>query len=198
MLLWCLSYSVQFCGFFSLFGFNWIRRRNILFLLVYVAFLIILMVTLTVVLITVGAYDSQASEKSTSPDDAFLKTWIKQANSTDPTTGFSPLCQLQAQFNCSGFVYGCCTPEVCYNETSPPHWVSEVCPICPKTPYPASKRCTKVFYSTLTRNLGGFLVICSFSFLLILCGMLLSALSRKLNYLLLDESSGVPDPSPST
>lgn len=163
---------------FAIFGFNWIRQRNILLLLVYVAFLAIQSVTLLGVIITAGVFDANASEdQSSSTSDAFLSQWETNVNSTP--SALQSICDLQRQFNCSGYRYGCCTPGPCYNLSSPPFWVPLVCPNC--TVPPAPRVCTTIVYDTLRKNLGGFLVISCFSMLLILSGVLLAFLARKVN-----------------
>ena len=163
---------------FALFGFNWIRQRNILFLLVYVAFLLALVVALLGVLITAGVFDLQV-KKQEDGDGNFLAQWMESVNATS-SNGESPLCQLQRIFNCSGFGFGCCKPLVCFNVTPTPTWVAQVCPNC-GSDFPSDRPCTSIVYSALRRNLGGFLVISCFSMLLILTGVLLAALSRKVN-----------------
>lgn len=173
---------------FAIFGFNWIRQRNILLLLVYVAFLVLQTITLLGVIITAGVFDANTNaltETSLSGSSAvFLDQWIENVNMSysNPSVR-SYLCDLQLQFNCSGYYLGCCTEGVCYNtSTIPgvPAWVSQVCPYCPnQTATPV--KCTGIVYDTLRKNLGGFLVISCFSMLLIISGMLLAFLARKVN-----------------
>lgn len=162
---------------FAIFGFNWIRQRNILLLLVYVAFLAMQSVTLFAVIITAGVFDAQASASGT--DSApFLEQWEAQVN---VSSGVSPLCDLQRQFNCSGYQLGCCTPGICFNTSEPlPVWFNQVCPVCVNQTA-APTKCTGIVYETLRKNLGGFLVISCFSMLLVLSGILLAFLARKVN-----------------
>lgn len=162
---------------FAIFGFNWIRQRNILLLLVYVAFLAIQSVVLFAVIITAGVFDADAANTSTE-GSPFLQQWEANVNLTDGQSE-SSLCDLQRQFNCSGYRYGCCLAGVCYNATHPAWWVSSVCPVCNATAAP--QVCTDIVYDTLRKNLGGFLVISCFSMLLVLSGILLAFLARKVN-----------------
>ena len=165
---------------FAMFGFNWIRDRNILLLLVYVAFLVIMSLVLLAVIIAAGVFDKEARDAT---NDNFLQQWMLSVNSTSDG-GLSPLCLLQRSFNCSGFQFGCCADSPsCYNastESYPPSWHSSVCPKCPGQD-DAPKICTSIVYETLRKNLGGFLVISCFSMLLVLTGILLAFLSRKVN-----------------
>lgn len=161
---------------FAIFGFNWIRQRNILLLLVYVAFLAIQSVVLLAVIITAGVFDANTAS-SNSDETPFLEQWEENVNTTNGAE--SPLCELQKQFNCSGYRFGCCAPGACYNATHPDWWVSAVCPTCNATAAP--QVCTDIVYETLRKNLGGFLVISCFSMLLVLSGILLAFLARKVN-----------------
>jgi hypothetical protein len=165
---------------FAMFGFNWIRERNILLLLVYVAFLGVMSVVLLGIIIAAGVFDREARDAT---NNNFLQQWMFSRNETSDG-GLSPLCLLQRTFNCSGFQYGCCANRtVCYNastESFPPPWFGEVCPICPGQE-DAPKICTAIVYETLRKNLGGFLVITCFSMMLVLTGILLAFLSRKVN-----------------
>lgn len=161
---------------FAMFGFNWIRQRNILLLLVYVAFLIVLMITLLGIIIAAGAFDREAASNSES--GSFLEQWIESVNSSAPY-----VCDLQQQFNCSGYQLGCCVPDLCYNSSDPPPWLSKICPTCSHIPT-SDVMCTSAVYDTLRKNLGGFLVISCFSMLLVLTGILLAFLSRKFNQVL--------------
>ena len=174
---------------FAVFGFNWIRQRNILLLLVYVGFLIVLFLILLGSIVAGSVFDADIERRIKQAN--FLKEWMDATGNT--TDGqLSPLCSLQQRFNCSGFVYGCCrafneTPGAdnvgsCYDRLpngSYPWWVAEVCPDCPGIP--ASNVCTDRVYTSLRQNLGGFLVISSFSLFLVTTGIAMSALSRKIN-----------------
>jgi hypothetical protein len=161
---------------FAIFGFNWIRQRNILLLLVYVAFLAIQSVVLFAVIITAGVFDAKAANAG-DDETPFLQQWEASVNATGETE--SPLCDLQKQFNCSGYRYGCCDPKSCYVASNPPSWVGLVCPVCNATAAP--QVCTDIVYNTLRKNLGGFRVISCFSMLLVLSGVLLAFLARKVN-----------------
>ena len=161
---------------FAMFGFNWIRQRNILLLLVYVAFLILLMITLLGIIIAAGAFDHEAASNSES--GSFLEQWIDSVNNSA-----NYVCDVQKQFNCSGYQLGCCVPTLCFNASEPPGWVAKVCPVCADAPT-SDVMCTSAVYDTLRKNLGGFLVISCFSMLLVLTGILLAFLSRKFNQVL--------------
>jgi hypothetical protein len=174
---------------FAIFGFNWIRQRNILLLLVYVAFLVLQSVVLFAVIITAGVFDANTAS-SANDDTPFLQQWEASVN---VSVGESPLCDLQRQFNCSGYKFGCCAPGICYNATHPEPWVSAVCPLCNATAAP--QVCTDIVYDTLRKNLGGFLVISCFSMLLVLSGILLAFLARKVNQSV--ARSAAPTPSAS-
>lgn len=164
---------------FALFGFNWIRQRSILFLLVYVAFLLILAIAIMAVIIAAGVFDSQIRDSLDSESDyeAFLIQWKSSVANNDTS-----ICNLEAQLNCSGFALGCCGPG-CWNVSNPPKWVDEICPTYCGFPQ-ADRQCTESVYNTVRRNLGGFLVISCFSMLLILTGIVMAVLSRKVNQLL--------------
>lgn len=182
--------SIVFGGMlwlFAMFGFNWIRQKNMLFLLVYVAFLLLFLLVLSGVVIAAGVFDADLrSERGTSSTN-FLGQWELAVLVNETDSGYSAVCALQKQFNCSGFVYGCCyfnetdPTNNCYNLTAngtAPPWVSRVCPICPGKSAP--QVCTDIVFSTLQKNLGGFLVISCFSMALVLLGVLLAVLSRKI------------------
>eukprot|EP00744_Colponema_vietnamica_P019618 GILI01027783.1.p1 GENE.GILI01027783.1~~GILI01027783.1.p1 ORF type:complete len:296 (+),score=15.74 GILI01027783.1:23-889(+) len=166
---------------FALFGFNWIRQRSILFLLVYVAFLLILVLAIMAVILAAGVFDSQIraslDSAESSDNQAFLNQWKVSISSNDTS-----ICSLEAQYNCSGFALGCCGPG-CWNETDTPAWVAEICPTYCGFPQ-ADRQCTDSVYNTVRRNLGGFLVISCFSMLLIITGIVMAVLSRKVNQLL--------------
>lgn len=165
---------------FAIFGFNWIRQRNILLLLVYVAFLAVLTVTLIGVIIAASVYDARATDETASGSTFLFQQWKENVNGTGGQP--SPLCELQRQFNCSGYQAGCCAPGACFDAANPPAWVSQVCPNCTGLQsFIAPQVCTDIVYDTLRRNLGGFLVISCFSMLLVLSGVLLAFLARKVN-----------------
>ena len=181
---------------FALFGFNWIRQHNILLLLVYAVFLVFLILVLVVVIITGGAYDANTLNAGGASGSTYLDSWIAAVTSNN-TADVDRICKLEVQLNCSGFYYGCCTPGVCFpNVTNtsggsvpvpPPSWYDDICPQCDTPPVP--RPCTEGIYSTVRKNLGGFLVISGFSLLLVLTGVMLAVLSRKVN-LLLDAARG--------
>jgi hypothetical protein len=166
----------------AVFGFNWIRQRNIFLLLVYVAFLVVLLLVLAGVIVAAGIFE-RTSSQSGNGQSWFLDQWESSVNATP-----GQVCNLQQQFNCSGYciepncTYGCCAPG-CYNASNPPAWVDRVCPSCPGVA-PVPRVCTDIVFVTLRRNLGGFLVISGFSMMLIFTGMLLAFLTRKMNQIL--------------
>lgn len=178
---------------FALFGFNWIRQHNILLLLVYAVFLVLLTLVLIVIIITGGAYDAEAIRAKDSGDSSFLASWVAAVTSNS-TQDIQRICDLEVQLNCSGFFYGCCVPGLCFpnvtangTEIPPPVWFDDICPSCPAPSVP--KVCTDEIYSTVRKNLGGFLVISAFSLMLLITGVMLAVLSRKVN-LLLDAAAG--------
>lgn len=160
----------------ALFAFNWIRQRNILFLLGYVAAVLIITVALIAIFIAGIVFDINIDNEG---HRLFLPQWERDVNRNDTQTGESPLCRFQATHNCSGFYFGCCQPGVCYNETDPESWVSQVCPECRLAP--ASQMCTEALVSTARHNLGGFVVITFFSILLAVTGIAMAAFARTMN-----------------
>ena len=161
----------------SLFAFNWIRERNILFLLAYVAAVLVITVCLVGIGIAGTAFSFNLNDIARQSD--FLEQWESDVNTTDSATGYSKLCSVQRDFNCSGFKYGCCDPLECFNGSSVrPPWASLVCPQCPDVAAP--RICTGAVTETARRNLGGFVVITFFSILLATTGISLAAFARKM------------------
>eukprot|EP00658_Telonema_sp_P-2_P016437 TRINITY_DN16381_c0_g1_i2.p1 TRINITY_DN16381_c0_g1~~TRINITY_DN16381_c0_g1_i2.p1 ORF type:complete len:192 (-),score=35.36 TRINITY_DN16381_c0_g1_i2:168-743(-) len=161
--------------------------------LVYAVFLVLLTLVLIVIIITGGAYDAEAIRAKDSGDSSFLASWVTAVTSNN-TQDIQRICDLEVQLNCSGFYYGCCTPGLCFpnvtangTEIAPPEWFDDICPSCPTPAVP--KVCTDEIYSTVRKNLGGFLVISAFSLMLLITGVMLAVLSRKVN-LLLDAAAG--------
>ncbi|KAH9578984.1 Tetraspanin/Peripherin [Trypanosoma melophagium] len=167
---------------FTIFGFIWIRQRQMMFLLVYVALLVFLFVALIVLIIVAAIYDRDARVNVMDPK-LFLYSWERSVNDTKKGENYD-ICNLQERFNCSGFQFGCCVPEDCYNASEPPEWVEQVCPVCPSFPPMSTVVCTGVVYSTVRKNMGGFLVIIFFSMVLVVAGILFAFLSRSANRLM--------------
>ncbi|KEG10618.1 hypothetical protein DQ04_03501020 [Trypanosoma grayi] len=170
---------------FTIFGFMWIRQRQMMFLLVYVGFLVMLFIALLVLIIAAAVYDKDARVSVMDPS-SFFDAWERGVNDTYTGNKYD-ICSLQERFNCSGFRDGCCLPGECYNASDPPQWVSRVCPKCPP-PYPPMTPvvCTDVVYSTVLKNLSGFLVISCFSMVLVVAGILFAFLSRRANRLMME------------
>ncbi|ORC87422.1 uncharacterized protein TM35_000222210 [Trypanosoma theileri] len=179
---WCALILGIILWLFTIFGFIWIRKRQMVFLLVYVALLVILFIALIVLIIIAGIYDRDVRVSVMDPS-LFLYSWERGVNDTKNKKNYD-ICFLQERFNCSGFHFGCCVPELCYNASEPPEWVEQVCPICPSFPPMSPVVCTGVVYSTVRKNMGGFLVIIFFSMILVVAGVLFAFLSRSANRLM--------------
>jgi hypothetical protein len=160
----------------ALFAFNWIRERNILFLLGYVGAVLVITLCLVGIFIAGATVSFNLTAESNQGD--LLEQWEQEVNVTDSNTGESVLCPLQARYNCSGFQYGCCNPEYCFNGTFP-DWAPRVCPECPSQ-VPGTQLCTQAITRSAQQNLGGFVVITFFSILLAVTGIALAAFSRKM------------------
>jgi hypothetical protein len=164
----------------TMFAFNWIRQRNILFLLGYVAAVIVIAIALLVIFITAIAYDSEMDDVG--GQQIALQQWRQEMSRNDTTTGMSSLCALQRQYNCSGFGFGCCAASnVCYNMSQGvPAWHREVCPSCPGQPA-TPVMCTDVVTATVRRNLSGFMIIIFFALVLMFTAIALAVFARKMN-----------------
>lgn len=162
---------------FTIFGFIWIRQRQMLFLLAYVVFLIVLFFALLIIIIFAAVYDRKTRLFIVDPKN-FLQSWEEGVNDTFTGKNYD-ICRLQNLYNCSGFHYGCCVPGKCYNATAPPAWVKKVCPFCPMFPQMSPVVCTDAVYVIVRNNLGGFLVISIFSMVLVVSGILFAFVSRK-------------------
>ena len=169
----------------ALFAFNWIRERNILFLLAYVAAVLVITVALIAIFIAGCVYSAELSDKTKTSQ--FLSQWESDLEAK-ASSGFSPLCDVQRTYNCSGFYYGCCDPTApCFPVTTEgnvtfhrPDLAAKVCPICPLA-IPSPRICTQEVLRSAQQNLGGFLVITMFSALLAVTGMSLAAFARHMN-----------------
>ncbi|RNF27124.1 uncharacterized protein Tco025E_00622 [Trypanosoma conorhini] len=166
---------------FTIFGFIWIRQQQMMFLLVYVGYLVILFIALFALIIAAAVHDRDTQVALMDPGK-FLDAWERGVNNTK--TGRSDdICFLQEHYNCSGFRDGCCLAGACYSASAPPKWVDAVCPVCPSFPPMSPVVCTDVVYSTVRKNLSGFLAISIFSMVLVLVGILFAFLSRSANRL---------------
>lgn len=173
------------------FGFNWIRQRNILLLLVYVGFVLLICLVIVAVLIAAGVYNGQMTQLlndwEAGATQGFLDMWKSRVTVNNGTD----LCDLELRFNCTGFVYGCCLPYVnessgyCYggpeDNYTTPAWVADVCPTaCPRFADMSNHTCTAIVFRTVRRNLGGFVVIVCGAFFLVVTSIWLAALVRRL------------------
>ncbi|EKG03644.1 hypothetical protein TCSYLVIO_005311 [Trypanosoma cruzi] len=181
-----LVFGIILC-LFTILGFMWIRQRQMMFLLVYVGYLVVLFIALFALIIAAAVYDRDTQVSVMDPSK-FLDAWKRGVNNTK-TGRNHDICLLQERFNCSGFRDGCCVAGVCYDAIDPPEWVDAVCPLCPSFPPMSPVVCTDVVYSTVRKNLSGFLVISIFSMVLVVVGILFALLSRSANRLMM--SGGV-------
>ncbi|ESL07362.1 hypothetical protein TRSC58_04948 [Trypanosoma rangeli SC58] len=166
---------------FTIFGFMWIRQRQMMFLLVYVGYLVVLFIALFVLIIAATVYDRDTQVALMDPAK-FMDAWRRGVNDTKMDRKYD-ICFLQQRYNCSGFRDGCCLAGACYNASDPPKWVQTACPVCPSFPPMSPVVCTDVVYSTVRKNLSGFLAISIFSMVLVAVGILFALLSRSANRL---------------
>ncbi|RNF10545.1 hypothetical protein TraAM80_01470 [Trypanosoma rangeli] len=166
---------------FTIFGFMWIRQRQMMFLLVYVGYLVVLFIALFALIIAATVYDRDTQVALMDPAK-LMDAWRRGVNDTKADRRYD-ICFLQQRYNCSGFRDGCCLPGACYNTSDPPKWVETACPVCPSFLPMSPVVCTDVVYSTVRKNLSGFLVISIFSMVLVVVGIIFAFLSRSANRL---------------
>lgn len=212
----------------AVFGFVWIRERHILWLLVYVGYLVLLLLALVIIVILGIVFDHDA-RFPTQDNQGLLEAWERAVNESyldPPTPQAADLCAVQAAYNCSGFFFGCCAPDACYDASSPPVWVRRVCPRCvyndnvtnnnsssedeedgsrgevragvsrsapdeAEAGGPAPQVCTTAIYTTVRKNMSGFLVVTGFAAVLVAAGVLFAVLARQADWVQQRPSSGV-------
>ena len=182
-------------------AFNWIRQRQVLFLMFYVGEVILVTLVLLVVFFVGIGIDRATAAKFT--DGSGVESWLDRMRQWNQTVeehhgggplGEAPLCKLQRDLNCSGYGFSCCwvpdangstapwAPDTvpCYNVSAgTPAWVATMCPTCPGT-VPAPRVCTDLVKRTVARTLGGFVVTTGFSIALTAVGIVITVVCRQL------------------
>jgi hypothetical protein len=162
------------------FAFAWIKQRNILFLLIYGSFLVL--IALAILCVIIAAFTFDIVSHTPSADSDFVHTWEYRVEEWPEY-----ICSLQSKYNCSGYYFGCCkgynaslhsVGPYCYGENGTiPSWVKKICsPHCANT---QAQMCTDVISTTMKKNFGGFLVILFTSMVIIINGLVFVLLVRN-------------------
>ncbi|CAD2220064.1 hypothetical protein AGDE_02606 [Angomonas deanei] len=123
------------------------------------------------------------------------------SNKTEDVIPSTWLCELQQRFNCTGFVHGCCIPELCYDLSAIPDYFYQVCPFCPPsdeayyvynksnpddgelvsntTFYFGNQTCTTLITSNIHYHVLAFTIVVVVSYVLLWCGVALLYFTRQ-------------------